>query len=346
MTLSLPDARAQSHIARGDRYKKAEKPSSTTWYMYTYLVHYSMKVLCIALLAALTASQVSANELAIDDQLDYNYEDQAAWANLPGSYCGTGRRQSPINIETANARESSTLFQNLMFNGYDEMVNGSFDNNGDNVQFTPGSSAPGASVVNHEGTYDLLQFHLHWGEGPRNGSEHRVNSSQYAAEIHFVHNSTTASSTAGNALTVVGVFAVADSAAPTGIWQQLMPVPTAFATSSNVTGIRYSDLLPTNRDYYYYEGSLTTPLCNEIVQWFVLKETIRIPESYLRMLRMVQDANGTLLTHNVRDEQPLNGRIVMTPSSASNVTPSSASNVSIMSMLALCILAIVATLSS
>ena len=291
-----------------------------------------MKVLCIALLAALTASQVAG-------QLDYNYEDQAAWANLPGSFCGIGRAQSPINIETGNVRENSTLFQNLMFNGYDEMVDGSFNNTGHNVQFNPSPSAPDASVVNHEGTYNLLQFHLHWGEGLQDGSEHRVNSSQYAAEIHFVHRSTTASSTASNALTVVGVFAVADSAAPTGIWQRLMPVPTAYQASSSVTGIRYSDLLPTNRDYYYYGGSLTTPLCNEIVQWFVLKETIRIPESYLRMLRMVQeDANGTLLTHNVRDEQPLNGRIVMTPSSASNV--------SIISMLALCILALVATLSS
>ena len=291
-----------------------------------------MKVLCIAILAALTASQVAS-------QLDYNYEDQAAWANLPGSFCGTGRRQSPINIETASVQESNTLLQNLIFNGYDRVVDGSLANTGHTVQFDPSSSAPGASVMNHEGTYNLLQFHLHWGEGQRDGSEHRVNGSQYAAEIHFVHRSTNASSTAGNALTVVGVFAVADSAAPTGIWQQLMPVPTAFESSTSVTGIRYSDLLPTNRDYYYYEGSLTTPLCNETVQWFVLKDTIQIPESYLAILRMVQeDTNGTLLTHNVRDAQALNGRIVMTPSSASNV--------SIMSMLALCILALVATLSS
>ena len=291
-----------------------------------------MKVLCIAILAALTVSQVAS-------QLDYNYEDQAAWANLPGSFCGTGRRQSPINIEMASVQESSTLFQNLIFNGYDRMVDGSLANTGHNVQFNPSSSAPGASVMNHEGTYNLLQFHLHWGEAQDDGSEHRVNGSQYGAEIHFVHRSTNASSTAGNALTVVGVFAVADSAAPAGIWQQLMPVPTGYGTSSSVTGIRYSDLLPTNRDYYYYEGSLTTPLCNETVQWFVLKDTIQIPESYLAMLRMVQeDANGTLLTHNVRDAQALNGRIVMTPSSASNV--------SIMSMLALCILALVATLSS
>ena len=291
-----------------------------------------MKVLCIAILAALTASQVAS-------QLDYNYEDQAAWANLPGSFCGTGRRQSPINIETASVQESNTLLQNLIFNGYDRVVDGSLANTGHNVQFDPSSSAPGASVMNHEGTYNLLQFHLHWGEGQRDGSEHRVNGSQYAAEIHFVHRSTDASSTAVNALAVVGVFAVANSAAPAGIWQQLMPVPTGYGNSTSITGIRYSDLLPTNRDYYYYEGSLTTPLCDETVQWFVLKETMQIPESYLAMLRMVQeDANGTPLTHNVRDAQALNGRIVMTPSSASNV--------SIMSMLALCILSLVATLSS
>jgi len=70
--------------------------------------------------------------------------------------------------------------------------------------------------------------------------------------------------------------------------------------------------LPSNRDFYYYEGSLTTPPCSEVVQWFVLKQPIQIPASYISTLRKVEeDEHGTLLTHNVRDEQPLNGRIVM-----------------------------------
>ena len=272
-----------------------------------------MNILCVALLTALTTSQVAG-------QLEYNYEDQAAWANLPGSFCGIGRAQSPINIVKDDVVPvSSTLLPNLRFNGWDGRVDGSFANMGHNVQFNP--STTGATTVNHKGTYNLLQFHLHWGAGRSDGSEHRVNGAQYDAEIHFVHRrrGDPTNSTARDTLTVVGVFGVAAYGPITGIWRQLMPVPTAFESSTSVTGIRYSDLLPTNRDYYYYEGSLTTPLCNEIVQWFVLKNPISIPASYISMLRNVQeDAHGTLLSHNVRDAQALNGRLVFAQSATSS----------------------------
>ena len=272
-----------------------------------------MKILCIVLFTALAVSQVAS-------QLEYNYEDQAAWANLPGSFCGIGRAQSPINIVKADAVPvSPTLLPDLRFIGWDGAVDGSFANMGHNVQFNP--STTGATTVNHRGTYDLLQFHLHWGAGHRDGSEHRVDGAQYDAEIHFVHRrkGDPTNSTARDTLTVVGVFGVAAFGPITGIWRRLMPVPTEFESSTSVTGIRYSDLLPTNRDYYYYEGSLTTPLCNEIVQWFVLKNPILIPTRYLTMLRNVQeDARGTLLTHNVRDAQALNGRFVFEQSATSS----------------------------
>ena len=274
-----------------------------------------MTILCVALLTALTASQVAG-------QLEYNYEDQAAWANLPGSFCGIGRAQSPINIvQNDVVPVSSTLLPNLRFNGWDGRVDGNFANMGHNVQFNP--STTGATTVNHKGIYNLLQFHLHWGAGQRDGSEHRVNGMQADAEIHFVHRrrGDPTNSTARDTLTVVGIFGIAVYGPITGIWRQLMPVPTAFESSTSVTGIRYSDLLPTNREYIYYEGSLTTPLCNEIVQWFVLKNPIPIPASYINMLRNVQeDAHGTLLTHNVRDAQPLNGRFVFEQLATSSKT--------------------------
>ena len=288
----------------------------------------NMKVISIALFTV-TVSIAAA--------IEFNYEDQTAWGDLSSSFCGIGRRQSPINIMPADVRESSALFQNLGFNGWDGTVDGVFSNTGHNVQFDPDQTGS-TTIMNHKGTYVLQQFHIHWGrgQGRRDGSEHRVGGSQYDAEIHFVHRRRDAGSSAGDTLSVLGVFGVADSASPTGIWQLLMPMPTDFDSSLNVSGLTYSDLLPVNRDYYYYEGSLTTPLCDEIVQWFVFKDTIPIPTNFLAMLRTVQEnENGTLLTHNVRDAQALNGRIVMTPSGASSVP--------IMSLLALCILALVVT---
>ena len=260
-----------------------------------------MRLICFALLALVANA---ANE--------YNYDDQAAWRNLPGSVCGVCNRQSPVNIVPADVQQSSSLID-LLFNNYDGKVEGTYSNTGHNVQFDP-SGTKDATIVNHKGTYVLQQFHLHWGEGQRDGSEHRIGGSQYDAEIHFVHRKegAAAGSTDIDTLAVVAVFGVANNTVPiTGVWHDLN-IPTVYDSSFTVNGINYSDLLPSKRDYYHYEGSLTTPPCSEVVQWFVLKQPIPIPASYISTLRTIQeDEHGTLLTHNVRDEQPLNGRTVM-----------------------------------
>ena len=40
--------------------------------------------------------------------------------------------------------------------------------------------------------------------------------------------------------------------------------------------------------YYYYKGSLTTPECNEIVNWFVMENTISISETQVRHSNSLQ----------------------------------------------------------
>ena len=60
------------------------------------------------------------------------------------------------------------------------------------------------------------------------------------------------------------------------------------------------DLLPRDKGYYSFAGSLTTPPCSEDVKWFVLKtptqisadEIARFARSYPMNARPVQDLNG------------------------------------------------------
>ena len=76
-------------------------------------------------------------------------------------------------------------------------------------------------------------------------------------------------------------------------------------------------------DFYRYSGSLTTPPCNEVVQWTVVKDTMKISRrtmekmvSFSKVLfkvmlisiTNVQNKLGETIVDNYREIQPLNGR--------------------------------------
>ena len=63
-------------------------------------------------------------------------------------------------------------------------------------------------------------------------------------------------------------------------------------------------------DYYTYQGSLTTPGCNEIVTWIVLETPIKISKKQLKALRSLTDGHGDPLVNNFRPTQYINGRSV------------------------------------
>jgi len=55
-------------------------------------------------------------------------------------------------------------------------------------------------------------------------------------------------------------------------------------TFSNVQ-IDLTHLLPADRDYYTFPGSLTTPPCTENVTWFVLKQTLNLASEEIERFR-------------------------------------------------------------
>merc|ERR1712126_778425 len=85
------------------------------------------------------------------------------------------------------------------------------------------------------------------------------------------------------------------------------------ATVSLSAMINLKQLIPQNPgDYYYYQGGLTTPTCDEVVLWTNYVATIPISVAQLNQFRLLVDSSGTTLNDNYRPPQPLNDRTIYT----------------------------------
>ena len=223
----------------------------------------------------------------------------------------SSKRQSPINIITANTVTSEDLKPLSFIKGWTEPMSGAYENSGHTITFRPKTSST-TTLQTHTGEYVFDNFHYHWGGKVGYGSEHLVDGRQYDLEIHFVFKKVdNTNPNAEDAISVLGIFGQVDhSAEIKGIWEHVTPTKVQRYASVEEINILYSDFLPDSRDYFHYKGSLTTPGYDEVVQWFVLQEPIQVPALYLDQLRDIQDVQGKKITHNYREPQNLNGRVV------------------------------------
>jgi carbonic anhydrase len=60
-----------------------------------------------------------------------------------------------------------------------------------------------------------------------------------------------------------------------------------------------------------YNGSLTTPGCDESVIWMVSQAILPIDQSELNLLSRIRDDEGKIITRCNRPVQPLNGRRIV-----------------------------------
>ncbi|XP_069780298.1 carbonic anhydrase 14 isoform X2 [Narcine bancroftii] len=239
-----------------------------------------------------------------------------------------GKSQSPINIEI-----SKTVFQKnlpkISLEGYSLPETSSLNliNNGHTVKLSLPDTMTISSGLPHK--YVAAQLHFHWGSKKSQGSEHKVDGTQYAAEMHVVHYAAKYGNMK-NATTEpdgLAVLAVLFQVGPTDnknynlIFDKLQDI-SEEGVEVSIPGFDVNSLMPHRLDrFFQYSGSLTTPPCLQIVTWTVFNETVQLSEAQLHKLITSIKTDHDILDSNFRSDQPLNGRNVF--SSFSAMLPSS-----------------------
>lgn len=220
--------------------------------------------------------------------------------------CTVGAEQSPVDA-FAGIRERSPLLQFSYRTTPLTVINNGHTTE---VEYQDGRAALYVGGKQCR----LLQFHFH------TTSEHQLGGVSYPMEAHLVHEC------GPNDLVVVGVLMNYGKDAPNkALGAALDNAP--FDDSAGVyvadavdilgASVNARDLLPRDdrfrtRNYYAYEGSLTTPPCSEIVQWYLLKEPVSISKQQVDTFqRLLEDTSGDGHSFNNRPVQNLNGRSVV-----------------------------------
>ncbi len=207
------------------------------------------------------------------------------WGGLKPEFslCANGQRQSPIDIRGG----LSVDLEPVKFD-YQAVRFGVIDN-GHTVQV---NVPPGNSIDVGGRRFELKQFHFH------RPSEERIDGRQFEMSLHLVHQDEQ------GRLAVVAVLFDKGQAHPVlqRVWNNL-PLERNDEALARVT-LDASELLPADRRYFTYMGSLTTPPCSEGVQWVVMRQPVTAAPEQI-------DLFARIYPMNARPVQAASGRRIM-----------------------------------
>ena len=207
-----------------------------------------------------------------------------AWAQLKNEFatCATGKRQSPIDIRDGIKVQLDSVQFDYRATNFRVL------DNGHTVQV---NVSPGNFIEVTGKRFELQQFHFH------RPSEERINGRLFDMVAHLVHKDIE------GRLAVVAVLLDRGNAQPLvqAIWNNL-PLEKGDEVIARLP-LDLNELLPTERSYYTYMGSLTTPPCSEGVLWMVMKTPVQISAEQIAIFarlypmnaRPIQSASGRLI---------------------------------------------------
>ncbi len=233
-------------------------------------------------------SLIALNAAYAETSAHWSYEGENGppnWAKLSPEFSACeGKNQSPINL-TGQIEADLKAIHFDYHSGGNEILN-----NGHTIQV---NYNPGSSIKLDGVDYALKQFHFH------SPSENQIDGKSYPLEGHLVHADKN-----GNLAVVAVMFTEGKDNKVIGeAWSKL---PQGTGDKNTLpTPISAEGILPSNRDYYRFNGSLTTPPCTEGVRWLVMKDSVHVSKQQI-------EAFSHVLHHaNNRPLQALNARVVM-----------------------------------
>ena len=207
-----------------------------------------------------------------------------AWGGIKPDFlkCANGTRQSPIDIRSGISVDLEPIQFDYRASAFRVI------DNGHTVQV---NIDPGNSIVTAGKRWELVQFHFH-----RPGEE-RIDGKSFEMSLHLVHKD------ADGRLAVVGLLLERGAAQPVvqTVWNNL-PLEKGDEVSTRAV-LDLNHLLPPDRGYYTYMGSLTTPPCSEGVLWMVMRTPVPVSPTQI-------DIFARLYPMNARPVQQASGRMI------------------------------------
>jgi len=213
-----------------------------------------------------------ASAAATKKHLDL-YEDQGKWPGACQRALDPAQRQSPIALSDSlfgKAKPSPIAF-------HYRPADAEIIDNGHTIQYKFKTDAGYLEFERKK--YFIKQFHFH------KASEHTLNGKSFPMEVHFVHMKETK---AGENPAAVALGFLIDSGKADADWKKVWQMLPAKAEKpvhgeslahgdkvlAQAAQINIRGLIPKASKYMAYQGSLTTPGCDEIVTHVLAEKPI------------------------------------------------------------------------
>lgn len=196
--------------------------------------------------------------------------------------CELGRNQSPIDVRKSIY---SAGLHGVQFNFNNSVVK--LSNDGAVPRYLPSNG----NVIGYSGEkFELIAFMIH------TPSEHKVNGVMFDLELQLF-----ALAPSGKRLNIAVM--ANEGGANKALKALIGAIPVRPGDQQILAGIDLRPLVPRLKTYYIYNGSQTTPPCEEGVQWLIMKRALQVSRASLGQM-------SKIFGENRRSVQPVYGRVV------------------------------------